>query len=108
MMPIQLRKLDSTAPDFRQTLAALLAFEAGSDAAIEQAVTTILADVKARGDAAVLEYTNRHDRIPGGGAQHMAQFDIGQAELQAALESLPAAQREALQVAAERDRKSGV
>jgi histidinol dehydrogenase len=104
MMPIQLRKLDSTAPDFRPTLAALLAFEAGSDAAIEQAVTTILADVKARGDAAVLEYTNRHDRIPGGGAQKMAQFDIGQSELQAALDSLPAAQRDALKVAAERIR----
>jgi histidinol dehydrogenase len=104
MMPIQLRKLDSTAPDFRQTLAALLAFEAGSDAAIEQAVTDILADVKARGDAAVLEYTNRHDRIPDGGAQHMAQFDIGQPELQTALDSLPAAQRDALKIAAERIR----
>jgi hypothetical protein len=39
----------------------------------------ILADVKARGDAAVLEYTNRFDRIPNGGAASMAAFDIPQA-----------------------------
>jgi histidinol dehydrogenase len=102
-MPIQLRKLDSTASDFQPTLAALLAFDAGSDAAIEQAVTTILADVKARGDAAVLDYTNRYDRIPGGAAS-MAQFDIGEPELQAALASLPAPQREALAIAAQRIR----
>ena len=62
----------------------------------------ILADVKARGDAAVLEYTNRFDRIPGGGAASMAAFDIQAEELQQALASLPQAQRAALQTAAER------
>jgi len=64
----------------------------------------ILADVKTRGDAAVLEYTNRFDRIPHGGAAEMAAFDISQAELQAALNGLPSAQREALQIAAQRIR----
>jgi histidinol dehydrogenase len=103
MMPIQIRKLDSSQPDFQEALDALLAFEASTDAAIEQAVAAILADVRARGDAAVLEYTNRFDRIPGGAAA-MAHFDIAQPELQAALDSLPAAQRAALHTAAQRIR----
>ena len=103
-MSLLIRKLDSTQDGFRQKLDALLAFEASTDDAIEAAVTTILHDVKQRGDAAVLEYTNKFDRIPGGGATGMAQFDIGQAELDAALAGLPEAQRAALQTAAERIR----
>jgi len=103
-MNIAVRKLDSTAADFKQQLTKLLAFEAETDDAIESAVAKILADVKARGDAAVLEYTNKFDRIPGGGAASMAAFDLRQDELQAALDALPAAQREALQLAAERIR----
>ena len=100
-MSLLIRKLDSTQEDFRQKLDALLAFEASTDDAIEAAVTTILLDVKQRGDAAVLDYTNKFDRIPGG-ACDMAHFDVGQAELDAALASLPPAQRAALHIAAER------
>ncbi|WP_058049661.1 histidinol dehydrogenase [Janthinobacterium sp. Ant5-2-1] len=103
-MPIQIRKLDSSQDGFQQSLDTLLAFEEGTDAAIETSVAKILADVKTRGDAAVLEYTNRFDRIPHGGAAEMAAFDISQAELQAALNGLPSAQREALQIAAQRIR----
>ena len=103
-MPIQIRKLDSSQEGFQQSLDTLLAFEAGTDAAIETSVAKILADVKTRGDAAVLEYTNRFDRIPNGGAASMAAFDIGQDELQAALDALPAAQRAALATAAQRVR----
>ena len=102
-MALQLRKLDSTQPDFQQQLRTLLAFEAATDDAIDAAAAAILLDVKTRGDAAVLEYTNRFDRIPGGAAS-MAAFDIGEPELQAALASLPAAQREALHTAAARIR----
>ena len=101
---MDVRKLDSTAPDFKQQLTKLLAFEAETDDAIESAVARILADVKARGDAAVLEYTNKFDRIPGGGAASMAAFDLTQQELQDALASLPEAQRAALQTAADRIR----
>ncbi len=97
-MAVQIRKLDSTAPDFATTLSALLAFEAETDDAIELAVAGILRDVKARGDAAVLDYTNKFDRIPNGGATSMAQFDVQQAELEAALAALPDDQRAALQV----------
>ncbi len=100
-MSLQIRKLDSTQPDFQQRLATLLAFEASTDDAIETAVATILHEVKTRGDAAVLEYTNRFDRSS---ASSMAAFDLSQADLQQALEALPAAQREALHTAAARIR----
>jgi histidinol dehydrogenase len=96
-----IRKLDSTQDDFQEALDALLAFEAETDDAIESAVAKIIADVRARGDEAVLEYTNRFDRM---NAASMAEFHIGQPELDAALASLPAAQRTALQTAAERIR----
>jgi len=102
-MQIQVRKLDCAADGFKQQLTKLLAFEAETDDAIESAVARILADVKARGDAAVLEYTNKFDRIPGGAAS-MAAFDLTQDELQAALDALPQAQRAALQTAADRIR----
>ncbi|MBC7685416.1 MAG: histidinol dehydrogenase [Bdellovibrionales bacterium] len=100
-MPLQIRKLDSSQPGFKQTLDALLAFEASADEAIEKSVAAILHDVKTRGDAAVLEYTNRFDRVE---ASSMAAFDIAQSELQFALDSLPEAQRAALKVAAKRIR----
>jgi histidinol dehydrogenase len=96
-----IRKLDSTQDDFQETLDALLAFEAETDDAIEGAVAKIIAAVRARGDEAVLEYTNRFDRTK---AATMADFDIGQAEMDAALAALPAAQRVALQTAADRIR----
>ena len=102
-MTLQIRKLDSSQPDFKLALKALLAFDAGTDQAIESAVADILSDVKMRGDAAVLEYTNKFDRIPGG-ADSMGAFDIGQDQLHAALSNLPAAQRDALEMAAHRIR----
>lgn len=103
-MTIRIARLDSIQPDFKSALAALLAFDASTDAAIETAVSTILADVKTRGDGAVLDCTNRFDRLPNGGATSMAELDISQSQLQAALDGLPSAQRAALQVAAERIR----
>ncbi|HZS80251.1 MAG TPA: histidinol dehydrogenase, partial [Herbaspirillum sp.] len=100
-MGIAIRKLDSTEAGFREKLFAVLAFEAGEDAAIDRAAATILADVKARGDAAVLAYTNRFDRL---GAANVAALEIGQDELKKALAGLPAARRDALQTAAGRVR----
>jgi histidinol dehydrogenase len=100
-MGIAIKKLDSTEAGFREKLFAVLAFEAGEDAAIDHAAATILADVKARGDAAVLAYTNRFDRL---GAANVAALEIGQDELKKALAGLPAARRDALQTAAGRVR----
>ena len=100
-MGIAIRRLDSRDPAFREQLAALLAFEAGEDAAIDQAAARILGDVKARGDAAVLEYTNQFDRLA---ATSVAALEIGQDALQLALANLAPVRRAALESAAARVR----
>ncbi len=96
---LSIRKLDSRAADFHSQLHALLAFEASQDAAIEQAVSTILDDVKLRGDAAVLEYTQRFDRLS---VPNMAALSLHADQFQAALRGLPEAQAYALRAAAAR------
>ncbi|WP_420474831.1 histidinol dehydrogenase [Noviherbaspirillum sp. ST9] len=100
-MTIQIRKLDSSQPDFKAQLSAVLAFEASEDDAIDRVAAQILAEVKARGDAAVIEYTNRFDKLS---AADVASLEIGKPELQAALESLTPERRNALQTAADRVR----
>ena len=100
-MSIKIRKLDSSAPDFQKALHAVLAFEASEDEAIEQSVVQILADVKTRGDAAVLEYTNRFDRLA---ASSIAALELPMSELEAALEGLDPRRRAALEAAAARVR----
>jgi histidinol dehydrogenase len=100
-MSIQIRHLDSTDANFKAQLADVLAFEAGEDQAIDQAAARILADVKARGDAAVLEYTNQFDRLNAGS---VTALEIKQDELQAALGNLSPERRAALQTAADRVR----
>lgn len=100
-MSVQIRQLDSTDAEFNAKLMAVLAFEASEDEAIDRAAAAILADVKARGDAAVLEYTNRFDRLS---ATSVTALEIPHAELQAALAGLPDARRQALQQAADRVR----
>lgn len=103
-MAIQIRRLDSSSADFHAQLSAVLAFDANADAAIEQAVASILADVKLRGDCAVLEYTQRFDRLDVVSADNMAALEIAPAELQAALDGLTPERRAALQTAADRVR----
>ena len=100
-MTVQIRQLATTAPDFETDFQRLLHWSAETDAAIEERVAAILADVRARGDAAVLEYTRRFDGVH---ADRVADLEIPRAELLAALEAIPAAQRSALEAAAERVR----
>ena len=98
---MNIRKLSTKDTNFDADLKALLAFETAQDDSIDVVVANILKDVKTRGDAAVLEYTNRFDKTS---ASHLAELEISQAELQAALNGLPADQREALKLAADRVR----
>jgi histidinol dehydrogenase len=100
-MSIQIRRLDSTHPDFKAQLSAVLAFDASEDEAIERAAAQILADVKTRGDAAVIDYTQRFDRLQ---AASVAALEIPRAALQAALQGLSPVRRAALQAAADRVR----
>ncbi|WP_303784733.1 histidinol dehydrogenase [Azovibrio restrictus] len=98
---VAIQRLDSRSDDFQEQLKALLAFEGAQDDKIEQTVIAILADVKARGDAAVVEYTNRFDRLS---AASMGALELPKAELQAALDGLSAERRAALETAASRIR----
>ncbi|MDX9944988.1 MAG: histidinol dehydrogenase, partial [Azonexus sp.] len=100
-MAIEIKRLSTVDADFPAKLKTLLAFEAAADEGIERTVATILADVKARGDAAVVEYTNRFDRLS---AASMADLELSREEMQAALDSLPADRRAALETAASRVR----
>jgi len=94
-------RLSTTQADFQALFQQRLHWSGETDAAIEQRVADILADVKARGDAAVLEYTARFDGLK---ADHMAALELTQTELKAAFDGLPTEQREALQAAASRVR----
>jgi len=96
--PARLSTADST---FDAQLKARLHWSADTDAAIEQVVADILADVKLRGDAAVLAYTRRFDQLD---VDSLQALELTQAELKAAFDTIPAAQREALQAAAARVR----
>lgn len=98
---VAIQRLDSRSEDFSQQLKTLLAFEGAQDDRVEQTVIAILAEVKARGDAAVVEYTNRFDRLS---AASMGALELPRAELQAALDGLSPERRAALETAASRIR----
>jgi len=98
---IEIKRLATSAPDFAGRLAALLSFESAQDPQIDTAVAAILADVKARGDAALLEYTRQFDRVK---AVSATDLEISGDELHRALAGLPAPRRAALETAAARVR----
>jgi len=98
---IQIQRLQSAAPGFDSALTKLLDRRMIEDETLSRTVADILADVRARGDEAVLEYTRRFDRFE---ASTMADLEISKEQMQASLDSLEPAQREALLVAAERIR----
>ncbi len=94
-------RLSSASGTFDADFKARLHWSADTDAAIEQRVADILADVQQRGDAAVLEYTARFDGLA---APDMAALELTQADFKAAFDAIPEAQRDALQAAAKRVR----
>jgi histidinol dehydrogenase len=95
-------RLSTVSSTFDAEFAARLHWSAEQDAAIEQRVADILADVQKRGDAAVLEYTARFDGLS---APNMAALELTQAELMVAYDAIPEAQRQALSAAAARVRQ---
>jgi histidinol dehydrogenase len=101
MSELKVKRLDSTQSDFNQQLDKLLAWEAVSDDKVNNIVNEILGRVRSEGDAAVVEYTNRFDNTS---ATQMSELEMTKARLQQALDNLPADQRKALEVAAERVR----
>src|SRR5436305_9292730 len=100
-MPVQLRQLDTSDSNFEVEFAKLRHWSEEADHAIEERVAAILADVKTRGDAAVLEYTKRFDGVD---APDVAALELTRNELKAAFDAIPPAQRAALESAARRVR----
>ncbi len=98
---LAITRLNTLDADFWQRLEQLLAWEGVSEAAVNRRVEEILADVRRRGDAAVLDCTRRFDAVD---APDLASLELSKARLQAAFEALPVAQREALEVSAQRVR----
>ncbi|HSV57519.1 MAG TPA: histidinol dehydrogenase [Variovorax sp.] len=94
-------RLSTASASFEADFKARLHWSAETDAAIEQRVADILQDVRRRGDAAVLEYTARFDRLDAAGMQAL---ELGAAELRTAFDGLPPVQRQALEAAARRVR----
>jgi histidinol dehydrogenase len=101
MTAVQIRRLSTRAPGFEAEFQRVLHWSAETDEAIESRVAAILADVRQRGDAAVLEYTKQFDGLD---VASVAALEIDEAELQRALDTITPAQRAALEIAAARVR----
>jgi histidinol dehydrogenase len=102
MTSLDLRVLSTSDPAFASSLDALVSFEAAQDPAIDAAVASIIADVRARGDEALLDYTRRFDRLDVTSAQAL---EVPARDLAAACDALPQAERDALLEAAARIRR---
>jgi histidinol dehydrogenase len=97
-----MRWLSTRDDDFDAQLGALLAFETAQNPLVDADVARILADVKARGDAAVVDYTRRFDGLE---VENMAALELSREELEAAYIRLPEVRRAALESAADRVRR---
>lgn len=103
-MKLNIKQLDSEQQGFYQSLDKLLAYEQSSDEQVEKTVKAILHDVKLRGDAAVLEYTARFDRLD---KASVADLTIDKQQLKDAFDALAEDKKATLQFSAERIRKYG-
>ena len=99
---MKLRRLSTRSAGFGAQLAALTRYEAAQNADVQRVVRSIIADVRRRGDAAVLAYARRFDRVT---AASVAKLEVGKKDLQAALHSIPKPQAAALREAARRIRR---
>jgi histidinol dehydrogenase len=92
------KRLDASAPGFEKEFSAFLGRNRDTDENVDRIAADIVADVRARGDAAVVEYTRKFDKVD----TDVAGLRISDAERKAAAAKVPAAQREALAFAAQR------
>jgi len=96
---IDIKRLNSSDRDFYAQLDSLLDREQVSDSHLEQAVGEIIFAVRSRGDDALLEFTNRFDRMQAGSVEEL---EISKFKLLEALDTIPTEQRDALERAASR------
>ena len=100
-MSMNIKRLNSADAGFDEALRAALAWDEQADAEVAGRVQAIIADVRARGDAALLEWTAKFDRLQAASASELV---IPRERLQLALDGLPADQSRALREAADRIR----
>ncbi|GIX21766.1 MAG: histidinol dehydrogenase [Gammaproteobacteria bacterium] len=101
---VRLRRLDAAGPGFDAAFEELRVLAAEDELETETVVRTILEDVRRRGDRALLDYTRRFDRLE---AASVAELELPRARLEAALDEIDPADREALEFAAGRIRRYG-
>ena len=101
MTEFSIKRLNASQSDFDRSLASLLAWDDSVDHQVNESVRHILHEVKTRGDEAVLEFTEKFDRLKAGS---VAELEMGQERLQQALAAIPDDQRQALEQAADRVR----
>jgi histidinol dehydrogenase len=99
--PSAIRRLNAADADFARHLDHLLSWESVSDDGVNARVLEIIKAVRDRGDAAVVELTQRFDALE---VASMADLILPRARLEQALERITPEQREALEIAAERVR----
>lgn len=98
---ISIKELNKNDSDFWSQLDSVLAWDSASDQSVLDTVNGIIADVRQRGDTAVVEYTNRFDRMTTGSMQEL---EISASRLAESLERITDEQREALEFSAKRIR----
>ena len=96
---VEIKRLDTTTPDFWERLKTLVEWDSAAAATVTQTVQDIIEQVRQRGDAALLEYTRRFDRVE---ATAMAELEIPAARLRQALAAISQEQRQALELATAR------
>jgi histidinol dehydrogenase len=99
--PIKVKRLNSRDAGFKETLLSSLSLPMADDEAIDATVAKILSAVKEKGDEAVLAFTKQFDRL---NVNQVSELEIPRKDLEQAYKSLPAQQKSALDVAAQRVR----
>jgi histidinol dehydrogenase len=98
---MNIKRLTTTQSDYQSQMETLLAWEGVSDDQVNTTVRDVIKNIRQRGDEALVEYTNKFDRM---NVSSMKELTITQDQLDAALINIPADQRQALEIAAERVR----
>ena len=98
---IKVKRLNSKDAQFKDTLLSSLSLPMADDEAIDAVVVKILAEVKARGDEAVLTLTKQFDHL---NVASVVELEISRKELEQAYQGLSVEQKNALDIAAQRVR----
>lgn len=98
---MNIKRLTTTQPDYQEQMDTLLAWEGVSDDQVNSTVKDVLKNIRSRGDEALVEYTNKFDRM---NVSSMKELTFSKEQIEAAYNNIPADQREALEIAADRVR----